>query len=382
MQLLSLIALFVIYKVNADTARSGLFSLKSNALLLSKTASLRLIIQVTPGQEVINEVVVKSITNTNSRISVLSDKTVKGKGNEFTVTLGGAVNAGVYEAVIRSSESGHEETLSFKVVTPVSIQSANFNGITLTEGQQLEKKTFSSGSQDVFDAKIIVEDGLKQRTIRPQQAVLHFKHKKLNTDAHFALESSETEPETLTLSLQFSALSKTFQYNSGDYNVRLIIGDVSFKEPIIWDLGTLKVLVATAVPAASPRLYAKPLLHESDTTFKALPEIRHMMRPQERRPPVVVSLLFAGAVLLPLIGFAGFVVGLRLNAQKLFKSHIFGYGVVFLTSLTVILGLYALFWVRLTLFQLLGYLSFVGGVFMISGHATLKRLAELKVKKL
>lgn len=74
MQLLSLIALFVIYKVNADTARSGLFSLKSNALLLSKTASLRLIIQVTPGQEVINEVVVKSITNTNSRISVLSDK--------------------------------------------------------------------------------------------------------------------------------------------------------------------------------------------------------------------------------------------------------------------------------------------------------------------
>lgn len=115
------------------------------------------------------------------------------------------------------------------MVTPVSIQSANFNGITLTEGQQLEKKTFSSGSQDVFDAKIIVEDGLKQRTIRPQQAVLHFKHKKLNTDAHFELESSETEPETLTLSLQFSALSKTFQYNSGDYNVRLIIGDVSFK---------------------------------------------------------------------------------------------------------------------------------------------------------
>lgn len=87
MQLLSLIALFVIYKVNADTARSGLFSLKSNALLLSKTASLRLIIQVTPGQEVINEVVVKSITNTNSRISVLSDKVCLFMTKLFRLTL-------------------------------------------------------------------------------------------------------------------------------------------------------------------------------------------------------------------------------------------------------------------------------------------------------
>nr|CCA16092.1 conserved hypothetical protein [Albugo laibachii Nc14] len=382
MQSVCLIALIAFYGVSANSEKLGLFSLKSNALVLSKTAPLQLVIQVTQGQESINELVVKSIKNTVSGAVVLSDKTVTGNGKEFALKLDNAVSAGIYETVVRNSEADQEESVLFKVLTPVSIQSANFNGVTLTEGQQLARESFSSGSQDVFEAEIVVEDSLKHEPIRPQQAVLHFTHQMHKNDVYFALESSKTQPANLKVSLQFASLSKTFQYHSGSYNVRVILADVSFQKPIVWDLGTLEVLLATAAPSATSRLYAKPLLHESDTTFKALPEIVHIMRTQEPRPPVIVSLLFSGAVLLPLIGFAGFVVGSRYNAKKLFKSHIFAYGVVFLASLVAIMGLYALFWVRLTFFHLLGYLSFVGSVFVISGHATLKRLAELQVKKL
>ena len=50
-------------------------------------------------------------------------------------------------------------------------------------------------------------------------------------------------------------------------------------------------------------LYAKPLLHESDTTLKALPEIHHRFREQEQREPWIVSLVFTGLVFVPLAAF-------------------------------------------------------------------------------
>lgn len=65
----------------------------------------------------------------------------------------------------------------------------------------------------------------------------------------------------------------------------------------MWDLGAAELQLASAPPATPSPLYAKHLLHESDTTLRALPEIKHVMRAQDPRPPVAVSLAFTGAVL-------------------------------------------------------------------------------------
>lgn len=65
----------------------------------------------------------------------------------------------------------------------------------------------------------------------------------------------------------------------------------------MWDLGAVHLSLGAAPPLADSPLYAKPLLHESDITLKALPEIKHVMRAQDTRPPFVVSYAFTGAVL-------------------------------------------------------------------------------------
>lgn len=54
---------------------------------------------------------------------------------------------------------------------------------------------------------------------------------------------------------------------------------------------------------------------------------------------------------------------------------------MFLASLGGILALFGLYWLELTMFRTLGYLSVLGSVNLWSGHLTLKRLAEAPAKK-
>jgi oligosaccharyltransferase complex subunit delta (ribophorin II) len=149
----------------------------------------------------------------------------------------------------------------------------------------------------------------------------------------------------------------------------------------VWDLGNVELQLGAAPVETPSPLYKKPLLHESDTTLKALPEIKHVMREDDPRPPVAVSLAFVGAVLAPLAFFLVFVARLGLNVKRLFEGSVFVFGCVFLASLGGILALFGLYWLELTMFRTLGYLSVLGSVNLWSGHLTLKRLAEAPAKK-
>lgn len=144
---------------------------------------------------------------------------------------------------------------------------------------------------------------------------------------------------------------------------------------LTWDLGSINLLLAAEPPVEHSPLYTKPLLHESDTTLKALPEIKHVMRPEDPRPPVVVSLAFTAAVLVPFVAFLGFVLHLRMNVTKLFDSSVFVLGSGFMGSLAAILALFGFYWLELTMFRTLGYLAVLGFVNVGFGHLTLKRLA-------
>jgi hypothetical protein len=56
------------------------------------------------------------------------------------------------------------------------------------------------------------------------------------------------------------------------------------------------------VLCVSPQvLYTKTLMHDSDTTLKALPVINHQFRVPDARAPVVVSTAFTALVSAPLL---------------------------------------------------------------------------------
>lgn len=100
------------------------------------------------------------------------------------------------------------------------------------------------------------------------------------------------------------------------------------------------------------------------------------MRLDDPRPPLVVSLAFTAAVLVPFVAFLGFVLHLRLNVSKLFDSSVFVFGSGFMGSLAAILALFGFYWLELTMFRTLGYLAVLGFVNVGFGHLTLKRLAS------
>lgn len=173
--------------------------------------------------------------------------------------------------------------------------SAELNGLALTAGETIEKQEFSSGSGDALRVEVKLQHKHDKWAVTAHQAFLRFTHADEKVDTYFVLTADKKK--THSIFLQFTSLSKKFGYKSGTYKLQLILGDPTFAKSIVWDLGELDLLLASAPPPTPSPLYAKHLLHESDTTLKALPEIKHVMREQDPRPPIAVSLAFTGAVL-------------------------------------------------------------------------------------
>lgn len=262
-----------------------------------------------------------------------------------------------------------------QVTVPVVVASAEVNGADLAFGDKLPVKQLSSGSNDVLQLQVqLAQAHDRKAAVTAHQVFLRFTHEAEKADTYFVLPA-DAAAKTHSASLHLAVLSKKFGYRSGAHRVELIVGDPTFESALVWQLGSVDLELAAAPPVAPSPLYAKPLLHESDTTLQALPEIAHVMRPQDPRPPLPVSLAFTAAVLAPLVAFVLFTLVLRVNVRKLFAGPVFVFGAVFLASVGGIFALFALYWLELTMFTTLGYLGAVGTVALWSGHLTLKRLA-------
>lgn len=290
--------------------------------------------------------------------------------------------AGMYKLKVSAFDNDTQatasEVLQLKVTVPVIVAAAEVNGADVAFGEPLALPLgrLSAGSADTLQVQVELQQQHDKKPVTAHQAVLKFTHAADKTSAYFVLPADK-EAHTHSTVLHFSALSSKFAYKSGLHSVELVLGDPTFERALVWQLGDVELELAAEPPVAPSPLYAKPLLHESDTTLKALPEITHVMRPQDPRPPVTVSLAFTAAVLLPLAVFLLFALKLQLNLRKLFRASVLPFGAVFLASLSAILALFGWYWLELTMFRTLGYLSGLATVTLWSGHLTLKRLAQL-----
>jgi hypothetical protein len=135
----------------------------------------------------------------------------------------------------------------------------------------------------------------------------------------------------------------------GHYSVELVVGDSALAKPLRWKFAEVELYPPPPPVPKEEILYTKPLLHESDIAMAPLKEIVHQFRPDDRRPPVVVSLAFAGAivaVVIVTIGRAGAIA-----AEAPARAHV-GSGSAFvfalaLTAVPVLLAAYFFAWFNL-----------------------------------
>ncbi|GJQ86544.1 hypothetical protein Trydic_g10444 [Trypoxylus dichotomus] len=148
--------------------------------------------------------------------------------------------------------------------------------------------------------------------------------------------------------------------HSGIFKMELILGDAIMSNPIRWNLGTVEVNLPTPEPTKTVKLGPKP-------------ELKHLFRKPDKRPPHFVSMLFTALAVSPLLLLL--ILWLKIGIN--FGNFSFT-AVPFHTGLASILALFTLFWLRLDMFTTCGWLIPLGGFTFLSGNRLLNKIARQK----
>jgi hypothetical protein len=138
-------------------------------------------------------------------------------------------------------------------------------------------------------------------------------------DLQFPMNCSPETQElhySITNTLQ---LSQKLDF-SPSVELLFIVSDEKMQQGVQHAFGAL-----TVAPFAKPvkkelPLFAESLLHESDTTQKALPEIHHQFREPDRRAPKLFAFIFSGVQLVWLMGLLGGLYYFGFHVLKVFTS--------------------------------------------------------------
>jgi len=183
---------------------------------------------------------------------------------------------------------------------------------------------------------------------------------------------ADAEPGTgvYKFDMDVGASAKEFASVSGKYSMFLVIGDALIANPIAWELVEMRL---TFQGEAAP-----PVSHA--TQYQAKPEIIHMFREPEKRPPATVSYAFTVLAVLPLL--------ILIVAWKLLGVNVDGISLrnplhvlVFHVSLGAVLGLMYLYWTRLDMFCTLEILAVLAVVLFLSGNKLLSSIAIARKAK-
>lgn len=165
--------------------------------------------------------------------------------------------------------------------------------------------------------------------------------------------------------LDVGAKAKEFLYRSGKYSMELIVGDAVIQNPFSWAVADVELTFPEGSVSTDDKLgrYAKK------------PEIKHMFREPEKRPPAVVSTVFTALVLAPLAILL--VLWMRIGANiSAFPFSISAIG--FHVGLAGIFGLYYCYFLTLNMFVTLRYLTIIGIPTFLFGNRLLSGIAAAR----
>lgn len=222
------------------------------------------------------------------------------------------------------------------------------------------------GSQKL-SIKFCVRDLAQSKDLTVQQALVYLVHSQTNRETVFIADQDRIS-KVYHKEVNLAYRGKEFGYQSGDYLLKLVVGDSLLQEPISWTLGKLNIQFNQDTPEPEVAWTQR---------YEAKPEIVHQFRQPEKRPPVLVSSVFTLAVLAPVLVLLAswYLVGFNLSRFRFSLSALLFHG-----SLLLIFALYTQFFLRLNMFTTLKCLSGVLVTLFLSGYYLLRGLASSSAK--
>jgi hypothetical protein len=207
-----------------------------------------------------------------------------------------------------------------------------------------------------------------------------FTHVESGTDSYFVGASDGAISDGLgskfKVAVALGQELETFSQLSGEYTISILVADVAYAAPIEWVVGSATIAFPPKVVKDHP-LYAKSLLHASDVTLSALPEIVHQMRPPAKRASIFMSTTFTALTLAPLAILIVFILSLKPNLNRLQSLS----SMLFLGAIAAVLLLYASYWLSLkgfSFYETIKYICILTPVVAVIGRNALASVTEVR----
>ncbi|KAK1303068.1 Dolichyl-diphosphooligosaccharide--protein glycosyltransferase subunit 2 [Acorus calamus] len=210
---------------------------------------------------------------------------------------------------------------------------------------------------------------------KPHQAFLKLRHE-TKVEHMFVLKNTGKHFE---IKLDLLRLVEKFYYLSGKYDIELTVGDISMENSFLRAVGHVDL----HLPEPSDKATRPPVpLVDPYSRFGPKPEIFHIFRAPEKRPPQELSYAFLAVTLLPFLCFLIGLMRLGVNLKNFPSSALPAtFSILFHAAIAGVLLLYVLFWLKLDLFTTLKILSFLGVFLVFVGHRTLSYHASTSTKQ-
>jgi oligosaccharyltransferase complex subunit delta (ribophorin II) len=256
-----------------------------------------------------------------------------------------------------------------KVTTQVAIDNVELSvadkdqsSIPKANKLQYPKKTsMEADHHQRLVLKFSLKEEVSKQPITAHQTFVRLTNSKTKQEVIFVAEE-EAGGASYKFDLDVGAKSKDFKNLSGKYTVDLIVGDAVIENPISWYLADVQLTFQDDPVASGSSLsrYAKK------------PEISHLFREPEKRPPTTVSNFFTVLVLVPilLLFIMWLKIGVNVSNMPISLSTLGFHG-----GLSAIFGLYFCYFLKLTMFQTLRYLGLIGIPTFLFGHKLLSSIA-------
>ena len=315
-----------------------------------------------------------------------SDNILEADFNEDSLDITSSLKIpGVYKLILEVSIDGNKKALIFEKYITVTtsfelakvycgVSDEKFLDISklhpVTAQQELPALTAKASSFDVFHLAFQI----KPSSYKPHQKFVRFTNRQTQENVVF---NSIKDGDSFHLSISLGTESETFSYSSGKYDISILVGDFSSSENIELNIGIIE-LVFPSKPVKSYPLYTRSLLHTSDNTLKALPEITHKMRPPAKRASLMMSTTFTFLTLLPLVVFVFFTFSLKFTITRLKSVS----SILFVSFLVLMLLLYTGYWLGITgfsFYQTIRYICFLVPLIIIFGRSTISDVASYRL---
>jgi len=320
------------------------------------------------------KVTVDSASSTVDDSSLVTGKEMTKTADGYTLNLMSLnPEPGFYELTVTAKPAKADPKLvgntavklNVKVLAEQKISNAVLKVIDSDSGTKTNKLTYPQTShgqsirqKDRLALSFSVLSAANSQPLTVHQAFVKVTHVESGAEIIYVAEADMNDVYKFEMDLDTEA---ELLKGSGKYSFSLMLGDAVVSNPITWVFTEMN-LELTTPPLADA---AKPL--------QPKPEITHLFREPEARPPQVVSTVFTLLCLSPILVLLILWIKLGANISN-FSFSLSALG--FHAGLGAIFGLYVLFWMELNMFETVRYLAILGLATFISGNYLLAGIAK------